>query len=182
SPLDPSLSLFELGADGLLHLITANTDTGNNTRSDNGEFTPLAVDSTVYAGLLEGDYYLAVSSGFNVPLPGQAATVPDVFDPNVSHSGQIGSSIGPYFLNLLVHTDDIPPRVRSVTPSDGSILNGPPTELLVQFSEPVDLQQLAYQAIGQTPDGSLAFVYVQGSDGRRYYPRLTSFDNVTNQA
>src|SRR5262249_45341388 len=159
-----------------------NTDTGNNTRSDNGEFTPLAVDSTVYAGLLEGDYYLAVSSGFNVPLPGQAATVSGVFDPSVSHSGHIGSSIGPYILNLLVHTDDIPPRVLSLLPSDGSILNAPPTELLVQFSEPVDLQQLAYQAIGQTPDGSLASVYVQSADGQRYYPRLTSFDDISNQA
>ncbi len=105
-----------------------------------------------------------------------------IFNPTVSHSGHTGSSRGDYVLNLAVVADDVPPEVVSVTPADGTTLQGPPTQIVVQFSEPVNLQTLSFNAYEQTSQTSLASVFVQAADGTRYSPRLVAWDGTTNQA
>lgn len=179
SPLDPALSLFQAGSDGQLHLLAANDNTLNDTAATNGT-TPLFNDPVLYAGLTEGDYYLAVSGTGNVPDPTQGLLpgTNGIFDPNVSHSGTGGFTTGPYVLNLHVQPDDVPPQVVSTTLSAGEVLNAPPTNLTVQFSKPINLQQAAFAA-AQT---NLDSVYVLGSNGTKYFPRLLSYDNTTQQA
>jgi hypothetical protein len=187
SPLDPALSLFQLGAtDHRLHLLASNDNTLNNSKATNGTL-PLYADATLYAGLTEGDYYLAVSSSGNVPdrnaglLPGTNG----IFDPNVSHSGQAGTTTGDYVLNLVVQPSGTAPKVVATTPQNGTTLNTPPTHVTVQFSKVVNLQQLAYQAAQlaqQNQRGNLDAVYIQGSDGAKYYPRFETYDNAMNQA
>src|SRR5439155_26222943 len=66
------------------------------------------------------------------------------------------------------------------SPSYPTTLNSPTTYLTFQFSEAVNLLQLAQ--IPAIPVGTMAAVYVQGSNETKYYPRLTSFDAATNQA
>ena len=111
-------------------------------------------------------------------LPGQNG----VFDPNVSQSGQDGTSIGPYVLNLLAYRDDTAPQVVAVTPSAGTTLDAPPQTLTVQFDEAVNLQQLAFTAYDQTATAALAPVQIDGPGGTVFYPRLVAFDAATNQA
>lgn len=186
SRLDPGVSVFRLEpSDGQLHLIDGNDNTLNNTPSTNGMY-PLFTDALLETGLTAGDYYVAVSSSGNTPerdqdlLPG----INGIFDPNTSHSGTAGNSIGPYVLSLSIRPDTVPPRVIAVTPSGGTILTAAPTSLTVQFSEAVNLQQLAYQAYQETVTGQdvPTPVFIVGPDGRRYFPRLESYDPATNQA
>ncbi|HZT78711.1 MAG TPA: DVUA0089 family protein, partial [Gemmataceae bacterium] len=204
SPLDPGVSLFRLEADGL-HLVAVN-DNGNNGAVSNVDpltgsvFTPLQNDAALYAGLTEGTYVLAVSSGYNTPDPVQGRQVGldpsdpnydpnnSVFDPNRSHSGQAGPgdcngfTTGAYVLNLRVLPAGDAPRVVAVTPAEGSGPLAPPSQITVQFSKPVNVAQLAYQSYGLASVDRLDAVYVVGPNGRDYYPRLQSWDAATNTA
>jgi hypothetical protein len=160
SPLDPGVSLFQVGPGGKqLHLLAANDNTLNGAKAGNGTL-PLYTDSALSAGLQEGDYYLAVSSTGNVPDPvnGLLPGTNGIFDPNVSHSGQNGFSTGNYVLNLQVQADNQPPRVVSATLPEGATLAAPPTSLAVQFSKLVNLQQLTYQAFQQSGRNTLSAV------------------------
>ncbi|HLJ95345.1 MAG TPA: Ig-like domain-containing protein, partial [Gemmataceae bacterium] len=183
SPLFPALSLFRADGNGQLTLQASNAGTMNGTAATNGQ-VPLFNDPVLYAGLTQGDYYLAVSGMGNVsdPIAGPAPGTNGVFDPTISHSGQAGFTTGPYLLNLHVHSDNTPPQVITTTPQEGDALTAPPTDLLVQFSEPINLQQAAYFESQQTGQNNLDAVYLQGSDGTKYYPRLISYDGSTQQA
>ena len=68
SPLYAGLSLFQAGANGQLQLLASNSGTLNGTPATNGQ-VPLFNDPVLYAGLVQGDYYLAVSGLGNVPDP-----------------------------------------------------------------------------------------------------------------
>ena len=61
-------------------------------------------------------------------------------------------------------------------------MNAPPTELVVGFSEKVNVQKLFFNAYEQTSQETVSAVYVQGADGAKYFPRLESYDTATNQA
>jgi methionine-rich copper-binding protein CopC len=183
SPLDPAVSLYRPapGGQGLV-LLAANRDTQNGVVAGDGS-PDLYTDAAVFAGLTAGDYYVAVSSGGNVPdYLGGVQPGADVFDPTVSRSGQGGNSVGVYVLNLLVQPANTPPRVTAVSIAEGGALSAPPTELTVQFSEPVNLQQLAAAAYQPAGPGVLSPVYVEGPGGATYFPRFESFDPNTNQA
>jgi hypothetical protein len=183
SPLDPGLSLYRQHTDGRLLLVAGNDQTLNGTVARN-RFVPLYTDATLYAGLTSGSYYLAVSSSGNVPDPllDLAPGSDGIFDPHVSHSASAGSSVGEYVLNFLVYADQTPPRVTAATLQNGAVLDHPPTHLVVQFSEPVNLQQLAYQAYQQAAVDMVRPVVIRGMDGTAYYPRLVATDPVTNRA
>jgi hypothetical protein len=183
SPLPAGVSLFQANpASGKLSLIGSNAGTQNNTVATNG-FKPLASDPLLYAGLRAGDYYLAVTNVFNVPDPVNSPPGTDgVFDPTMSHSGQNGGPTGDYVVNLHVQSIPNPPQVVAVTPNEGTILDAPPTLLTVQFSEPVNLQELAFQSSVQNVTGTVGPVFVQGMDGSKYYPSLDSYDATTNRA
>ncbi len=188
SALNPASSLYRLDpVDQQLHLVAANDDTRNPIVASDNSSLPLFSDSVLYAGLTEGDYYLAVSAHHNVPdllqhlLPGMNG----VFDPQVSHSGQVGATIGPYLLNLRLQPLPDPPQVLAATPAEGATLPTPPTQLTVQFSEPVNLQELAFEAFQLTAQTTSAPtyippIYLQGADGSKYVPRLESYDSATN--
>jgi hypothetical protein len=183
SPLDPGVSLFRVDpTTHRLTLVAANDDTQNASVAANGTL-PLYNDAALFAGVTAGDYYLAVSGGDNTPDPlaDAAPGVDGVFDPNVSHSGQVGSSTGDYVMNVLLTPADTPPRVVSVTPGTGDVLDAPPTQLVVRFSNTVNLQALALESFDADTPGQLAPVFIQGDAGR-YLPRLESFDPTTNQA
>jgi hypothetical protein len=174
SPLDAALTLFRAGPNGL-EFVASNADTRNT-------IAYLFSDPALFAGLTEGDYYLAVSAGPNMPdaflPPGQDG----IFDPNVSHSGYLGFSTGPYVLALLVQPTSGAPSVTSVTPAEGAVLDAPPTHLQVQFDRPVNLWQLAFQAYELTGSRQLDAVYIEGEGGLRYFPRVESYDEASNTA
>jgi hypothetical protein len=178
SPLDPALSLFRLDATGALTFVASNDNTLNTTLATNGQI-PLFTDAVLFAGLTEGTYYLAVSSSPNVFDPLAPPSAP-VFDPSITHSG-MGFSTGDYVLSILVQADTQPPTVVATIPSAWQILDAPPSLLTVQFSENVNLQQLAYLS-GQQGQFDLASVFVEGADGKTYYPRFQSYDVQTRQA
>jgi hypothetical protein len=190
SPLVPAVTLFRFNpADHQLDYVASDDGTGNGTVSSNGKFVSLRGDSAVFAALTTGDYYLVVSSHHNVVNPVQGwqpgTTVPGmgrIFDPQLPHSSTAGTSTGDYVLNLVVRPDGAAPTVVNVNLQPGAVLSVPPTQLVVQFSGPVNVQQLAFQAFQQTKQGALAPIYIQAADGTDYYPRLTGYDNVTNQA
>ncbi len=75
-----------------------------------------------------------------------------------------------------------PPQVVSSSPSPGQVLGQAPTQITVQFSEPVNIRQLAYQAYEVTYLPSLPQVFVEGADGTIYYPRFLNYDSLTNTA
>jgi hypothetical protein len=184
STLDPGVSLYRLDpATRQLDFIDGNDNTLNSTLASNGT-APLYNDALLYAALTAGDYYVAVSAGGNTPvlavgaLPGQDG----IFDPNVSHSGSNGDTVGNYVLNLLVQPDDEPPQVVAVTPPDGASLDAPPTQLTVQFSESMNLQEMAYRAFLTTSDMTVSPVFIEGDDGARYYPRLQVYDDAAHTA
>src|SRR5438552_3805208 len=64
----------------------------------------------------------------------------------------------------------------------GASLTAPPTRLTIQFSEPVNLQQLAFQAYENFQPTELQAVYVLGADGLIYHPRLETYDSTTSTA
>jgi hypothetical protein len=185
SSLDPGVSLYRLDATtGQLVLIDGDDNTGNSIGSTNGLTLPLLGDSLVFAGLTAGDYYIAVSSHKNVPdaslglLPGQNG----IFDPNVSYSGTAGTSTGPYVLNVLAQQENAAPTVVGVTPGPSDVLGAAPTQIVVQFSEDVNLQDLAFRNFEQTGQASIPAVYLVGPTGTVYYPRLESYDSTTHTA
>jgi hypothetical protein len=192
SPLDSGLSLFKV-VNGQLVLVTANDNTMNGLIASDptipGGYSgePLFNDSTVNAGLTAGDYYLAVSSGANTPdaLLGRAQGVDPVFDPNFAHSGDPGFgdfngfTTGSYVLNLRVAPNPGAPHVISVSPSNNLTPISPPTQLVIRFDQAMNLQQLAYQAYLTTTQYLVSSVYVHGSDGRDYFPRLINYDPNT---
>ncbi len=184
SPLDSGISLFELDpSSGSLIFLAGNNNTLDPTQGTDGSI-PLFTDSALTAGLTAGDYYLAVADGSNTPSPleGQMPGSPGIFDPNQPGSAQNGWSSGPYVLNLLVQAAPNPPRILASSPSSGQVLDQAPTQLTVQFSEPMNIQQLAYQAYETSYQATLPQVYVEGSDGTNDYPRFLSYDRATNQA
>lgn len=177
SPLDPALTLFRSDATRSLDVIATNDNTLNATPSSNGQF-PFFSDSVLFSGLSAGEYYLAVSSSGN-----DAGTVADGhFDPRIAHSGINGGSLGDYVLDLLVYLDADAPRVIATAPVDGAMLSESPRHIEVQFSEFVNLQQLAYSAYLQVGDNTVRAVFVQGADGKRYFPRLQTYDTTTGIA
>ena len=184
SPLDSGISLWELDpSDGQLVFLAGNNNTLNPTEGTDGSI-PLFTDSALTAGLTAGDYYLAVADGSNTPSPleGQPPGSPGIFDPNQPGSAQNGWSTGPYLLNLLVQSAPDPPRVVSSWPSSGQVLDQAPTQLTVQFSEPINIQQLAFQAFETSYQATLPQVYIEGPDGTRVYPRFLSYNRATNTA
>ncbi len=185
SPLDPGVSLFRLAPDGrTLDFVAGDNNTYNPVQATDGS-TPLALDAALTAGLTQGDYYIAVSSGWNTPSPleTQPVDTPGLFDPTVSHSGSIGFSTGLYVLNLMVQPVPKAPRVIASSPAPGDVLSQSPTQLTIQFSEPVNLNQLAFAAYNQvTAEDPLPAVFIEGSSGVIYYPRLESYDAETNTA
>ena len=184
SPLDPGISLYELDpSDGELVFLAGNTGTLNPTEGTDGSI-PLFTDSALSAGLTAGDYYLAVADGSNTPSPieGQVPGSPGILDPNQPGSAQLGWSTGPYVLNLLVQPTPNPPQVMASSPSSGQVFDQPPTQITVQFSEPINIQQLAFQAFESAAQATLPQVFVEGADGTKYYPRFLAYDRATNQA
>jgi hypothetical protein len=180
-------------------------DMNGNPIVDYGSALPFSQDSAINAGLTAGDYYVAVSSGANTPDPAVGLDIGAngvVFDPNQgSHSGQSGINdangftIGPYVLNLRVDPNPGAPHVVSVklheSPSTGSpyvtsispgkqnLVNGPPDQLVVQFDQAMNVQQLAFIAYHQTTQDTLSAVYFHGPDGYDYYPQFDSYDPTT---
>jgi methionine-rich copper-binding protein CopC len=184
SPLAPGISLWEQDpSDGTLVFLAGNIDTLNPTQGTDGSI-PLFTDSALTDGLTAGDYYLAVAGGSNTPCPveGQIPGTPGIVDPNQPGSAQLGWSTGPYVLNFLVQPAPNPPQVLTSSPSSGQVLDQAPTQLTVQFSEPINIQQLAFQAFETSYQATLPQVYIEGTDGTRYYPRFLSYDRATNQA
>ncbi len=184
SRLDPGVSLYRLDpADGQLRFIDGNDNTLNPTVSTN-EMVPLYTDAALRLGLTAGTYYLAVSSSGNTPDPA-AGTWPGqngVFDPNASHSGANGTTVGPYVLNVSLRADNAPPRVVAITQAPGTTLTTSPTRLTVRFSESVNLDWLANQAFRQTSDLAVAPVFLTAPGAAVYYPRLESYDDATHEA
>jgi methionine-rich copper-binding protein CopC len=184
SPLQPGISLFELDpTTGSLIFLAGDTNTMDPTMGTDGSL-PLFSDSALAAGLTAGDYYLAVADASNTPMPeaGQPPGSPGIFDPNVPDSAQNGWNTGSYVLNVLVVPAPGPPQVIASSPASGQVLNAPPTLLTVTFSEPIDFQQLAFQTYYYSPQTTLPEVFVEGTDGTKYYPVFLSYDRATNQA
>ncbi len=183
SPLNPSLSLFRPRAsDGQLEFVAANSDTTNGATGSDGARL-LQNDAALFAGLTAGDYYLAVSSGKNVPDPaGGHPQGAGVFDPNVSHNGGHGDSTGPYVLNLQVEPALYPPHVVATSVNQGTALNAPPTTLTVRFDRPVNVQQLAFASHLQSGTEELASVFVVAADGSRTNPYFVSYSPSNNEA
>jgi hypothetical protein len=184
SPLDPGLSLYELDpSDGSLVFLAGSNNTLNPTPGTDGSI-PLLTDSALTDGLTVGDYYLAVAGGSNTPSPleGQMPGSPGIFNPNQPGSAQLGWSTGPYVLNVLVQPAPNPPQVVASSPTGGQVHDQPPTQITVQFSEPINIQQLAYDAFATLAQTTLTQVFVEGADGTTYYPRFESYNRATNQA
>ena len=177
SSLDPALALYRADEFGSLKFVGANNNTLNDAQSSNGQF-PFFTDAVLFSRLTAGEYYLAVSSSGN-----DAESGPDgVFNPHVAHSGINGESVGAYVLDLLVYPDGDAPQVIATTPAGGSINSQSPRHIEVQFSEFVNLQQLAYSAFQQVGASTVSAVFIVGSDGARYFPRLESYDASTGTA
>jgi hypothetical protein len=202
SPLDAGLSLFSVNSTGQLVLMASNDNTLNTTAATNGQL-PLATDAALFSGLTAGTYYLAVSGTGNVPnsTAGQLPGTNGIFDPNFTHSGQSGFTTGDYVLNFAVQPVYTTPQVMSVavrtdtdltattgTPLSGASLDAPPTLVEVQFSKPVNLQQLAFQASQQGLAGlSAVTVSVpppagQSTPAQVFHPLLLDYDPATGLA
>jgi hypothetical protein len=193
SPLFAGVSLYRLNpVTGVLDFVQGNIGTGNPTVASQFGFpvTPLFTDPAASAGLTAGDYYVAVSGASNTPSPGQGQNADPgsgIFDPNVPRSGSVGFSTGPYVLNLLAYPAPAPPTVLSASVSEGQTLAAPPVRPTVRFSAPVNLSQLALAAFQQTSQDTVSAVFVAGTDPTtgqpvKFFPRLESYDNATNQA
>jgi hypothetical protein len=185
SPLDPGISLYELvPGDPTLRFVAGNNNTYDPVQTTNQQQIPIFSDSVLSARLTAGDYYLAVAGGSNTPSPLENLPpgTAGLFDPNVSHSGQLGSTTGPYMLNLLVTAPAAAPRVLATSLPDGASLPQSPTSLTVQFDSMVNISQLAFQTFQQTTQDTVSAVYVLGTDGTKYFPRFQSYDPASNQA
>src|SRR5439155_414388 len=184
SPLDPAVTLFQLGGDGLLRYVLGEDNTGNLTRDNAGPAPfPLANDAALFAGLTAGDYYVVVSSSGNVQVPGvDPQPGIQIFDPNQTQSGNGGWSTGDYLLNVRVVADTIPPQVVVSDLANGAILNVPPTIFTVQFNEAINLPQSVFDSSRVTSDSQTAAVSVLGANGEVFSPRLQAYDPVSNTA
>jgi hypothetical protein len=185
SPLDPGVSLYQrLPGDPTLHFVAGNNNTYDPVPTTNGQEMPFFSDAFLSVGLTAGDYYLAVASGSNTPSPLENLPpgTSGLFDPNVSHSGQLGSTTGPYVLNLLVTEPTAAPHVVTTSPADGASLPQSPTALTVQFDRTVNIAQLAFQTFQQTSQDTVSAVYVEAMDGTKYFPRFQSYDPTSDQA
>src|SRR5262249_15801253 len=87
-----------------------------------------------------------------------------------------------YVLSLLVHSDSQPPQVVDVSLPADHDLDAAPTRFTVQFSEPINLQQLAYNQFQLTQQSGVSAVFVHGADRLDHPPRLVSYDTTTSQA
>ena len=196
SSLDPALTLFKLNADGSVVVIAGNDNTADDQTAelDVGQVipkVPLFTDAALFAGLQPGNYVLAVSAGFNYADPAIGRTTGEngndptqmVFDPTVSHSGTTGgSTVGDYVLSFRVQAASVPPTVKSVTVTSTDSAGAYPTGVTVQFSGPVNLQQLAFVAFEHNLPSDLAPIFIQGPGGTTYLPRMVSYDPTTFQA
>jgi len=189
SPLLASLSLYRYDpVSQQLVLVDANDGAQNNTPAHDNSGYPLETDSMLDYGLTTGDYYIAVSSSGNVPVPEQGALpgMYGIFDPNISHSGQSGGSTGNYVLNLMVRADNVAPSITSITLTDGSALqagttlNGPLTGFSVQFSKPMNIPELALESFVETSENALGQIFVVGPSGTIYYPHFEGYDSQGN--
>lgn len=180
STLDTGLSLYRLDPlTGHLQFIAGNNNTSNVLRSADG-MRPLAFDSALAAGLTAGDYYIAVAGGGNTvsPIEGMVnAEGSGFFNPEMSHSGSAGSTVGAYVLNLRVIPIPDPPEVTSVSIGQNSALPDSPTQFSVQFSEFMNLTEQANSAFSSTSHNIIEGVYIENSLGVKYFPRLVSFDS-----
>lgn len=185
STLDAGLSLYRLDpATGLLVFVTGNNQTFNTTATTNRLF-PLFADSVLMTGLTAGDYYLAVSQGWNTastlelqsPVPGSG-----IHNPALAHSGSVGSNIGSYVLNVQVVTLGDPPQVVSASIADQSTLPSAPTELTVKFTQYMNLAGPALASYFEGEQSLLSGVFIRDSQGHSYNPRFTAFDPSTFEA
>ncbi len=183
SSLQPALALYEM-VNGQPQLVSADgMGTGNQAVATDGS-TPLANDAVVYAGLTAGDYYLAVGGFYNLPDPslGLPPGTFGVFDPTQDGSAQNGFSVGPYLLNLSLHRDNVAPHVTEMDGLSSSDPAMPPTVITVHFDKAMNLRQLGYQQDLQGDLSTLSAIWVRGSDGVDYHPRLLSYDDATHVA
>ena len=188
STLDPALTLFRVNG-GVLQQIATNNNTLNPAQATNGSL-PLGSDPVLFVGLTAGNYFLAVSSSGNDADSG----LENLFDPQFAHSGLNGGSVGEYVLDLLVSPDNDDPKIvgqvfnlpgcADVELFDGQVGNLPqaPTHFSLQFSEPVNVQQLVYTAYTQVNSSTISSVFLQDANGQRYFPRLESYDSATGIA
>ncbi len=184
STLDAGISLYRLDpVSGQLEFVAGNNQSYNPTRATDRK-SSLYFDPAVMVALTAGDYYIAVSHGYNTPSPDEfqpGGAESGIFNPEVSHSGSIGENVGPYLLNLQVVSIPSPPEVNSVSIVDQSTLTAP-TEFTVNFSEYMNLTSLAFRAFQETSQSSIAGVYIVDAQGQRTFPRLTAFDVNTFSA
>jgi methionine-rich copper-binding protein CopC len=185
SPLDVGISLFRMDPlDQHLILVEGSNQSFNPSLATNG-MTPLFCDPTFSAGLEAGEYYLAVAHGSNTLSPIERQTPgadSGLLDPLVAHSGRNGWNVGPYVLNLYVSDDDVRPTVTESVPATGAILTAPPTSLVVTFSEPVNLNRLAFEAFQQSYGDAIPAIFLQDESGTRFFPRLTTYDPFSGRA
>ena len=180
----PGISLFELDpSDGQLVFIAGNDNTLNPTQGTDWSI-PLFTDSALTAGLTAGDYYVAVAGGVEYALSarGPAARQPRDLRSQSARQRPERLEHGPYVLNVLVQSAPKPPRVIASSPSPGQVLDQAPTQITVQFSEPIDIQQLAYQAFETSYQATLPQVFDRGS--RRddlLRARFLAYDPATNR-
>ncbi len=184
SPLDAGISLFQADpATGALVFVDGNNNSRNAAAATNGTL-PLHDDPALFVGLTEGDYYLVVTANFNTPsaADGGEPGANGLFDPADSHSGQNGFGAGPYVLSYGIRRDDAAPTVVAVTPEPGETLAAPPTEIVVAFSEAMNVRSLFFNAYEQSTQATVAAVYIVGADGTRYFPRLGRYDDEADEA
>jgi methionine-rich copper-binding protein CopC len=184
SPLQPGVSLYEVDpTSGQLVLVAGNIGSLNPTQGTDS-LDPLLSDPVLSAALVAGDYYLAVADASNTASPSQEQPPgsPGIFDPNQPGSAQNGWSTGQYVLNLLVQSEPVAPQVVTSSPSSGQILDAVPTEVTVQFSQPMNITQLALEAYETNYQTTVRQVFIESNNGEIYYPRFVSYDDATNVA
>jgi hypothetical protein len=189
SPLDPGVSLFKLDpATGALTFVAGDNNTYDTALATDGFTEPLFTDSALEVSLTAGDYYLAVANGYNTPSPAEGVPPgsPGLFDLNVPDSGTaayINPATGPYVLDLHVQPAAVvPPHVVATSPGYRDTLDQPPTQVTVRFDEPVNIALLALQTYQVPNPGNASGIYIEGADGKPYYPRFESYDSQTNEA
>ena len=178
SPLDAAVSLYRREAAGTPPTLLAVSDSNFNSTRDTTGMIPLFSDPGLFRSLTAGDYFVVVSASGNLPDEGAFG----VFDPSVSHSGEAGYSTGRYVLSLGLRQDMAAPEVLEVSPAADEVLAGPPTHLVVRFSEFMNLFDLAAVTYTQTSQSTVSAVWVEAADGTRYFPRLESYNAATDEA
>lgn len=179
SPLDAGLSLYRLDPiSGQLEFVGGNDQSFNSTKATNLQH-PLFNDPIITSGLEVGDYYLAVSGGLNTPSPTEHQSDSGIFDPNLPHSGAVGTSTGRYVLNLRAEFNPPAAEVVSVSIGDQSTLQSAPATLDIQFNGYVNLVELARISSYQSGQNIIPGIFIQDQQGNSYIPHLTSFDATT---